>query len=141
MMEECIRLCVRWDYALRSGHVRLYDFFEQYEPQEPEMAEVLAEVAERLAQNRYPSGREVWRSVLFEKRKKLLMKGEAYEILQQAGDAFFCGGSGESLHTIRICRERMERHLADTRRELSRKRQIYIPMGMLGGVVLIILLV
>jgi hypothetical protein len=149
MMEECIRLFVRWDYGLRSEHIRLYQFFEQYEqfgqqeqcePAQRELAEALAEVARLLRQNCYPSGQQVWQMVLRNRRKKLLLRGEAYEILCRAGDAFFCGSSRESLHTIRICRERMEQCLAAERGVLARKRQVYIPAGMLGGVVLIILL-
>jgi stage III sporulation protein AB len=141
MMEECIRLFVQWDYGLRREHIRLYSFFGQYESENPELAEFLEEVCSRLRQNRYPSGRQVWQSVLKEKQKNLSLKGEAYEIFLQAGNAFFCESSQESLHTMRICRERMEQQLAAMRGELARKRQVYIPVGMLGGVVLIILLV
>jgi hypothetical protein len=132
---------VQWGFSLRSGHIRLYQFLEQYEPLQPEFEKALEEVSRLLRQNLYPSGREVWRHVMGERRKKLSLSGEAHEILLKAGDAFFCGSSGESLHTMEICRERMEECLARERGELAGKRRVYIPMGMLGGVVLIILLV
>lgn len=141
MMEECLALFVRWDYSLRCGHTRLYLFFEHSGCAQPELAQVLAEVAELLQLNCYPSGRQVWQMVLAKHRRSLLLKGEAYEILCRAGDAFFCGSSSESLHTIRICRERMEESLAGLRREFSGKMRVCISAGMLGGVVLIILLV
>jgi stage III sporulation protein AB len=141
MMEEWIRLFVRWDYGLRSEHIRLYTFFGQYETGRPEMAEFLTEVCRRLQQNCYPSGQQVWQQVLKEQQKKISLRGEAGEILLQAGDAFFCGSSRESLHTIRICRERMEQCLVEARGEFAGKRKVYIPAGMLGGAVLIILLI
>jgi hypothetical protein len=141
MMEECIRLFAQWDFALRSGHIRLYQFLEQYESGQPEFEKALAEVSRLLRQNCYSSGREVWLCVMGERRKKLSLSGEAYEIFLKAGDAFFCGSSGESLHTMASCRERMEACLTKARGELAGKRRVYIPMGMLGGVVLIILLV
>jgi stage III sporulation protein AB len=140
MMEEWIRLFVRWDYGLRSEHSRLYPFFEQYETGHREISDFLAEVCRRLQLNCYPSGQQVWQQVLKEKRKELLLSGEAYEIVRQAGDAFFGGSSRENLHTVHICRERMEQCLAGARGALAGKRRVCIPAGMFGGVVLIILL-
>jgi hypothetical protein len=141
MMEEWLRLFVRWEYALRSEHVRLYDFLENYETGQPELGAFLKEVCQRLRKNIYPTGQQVWLEVLEEHKKRLAPSADAYEIIVQAKNAFFCGSSTESLHTIRICRRRMEECIAAERTDQAGKRRIYVPAGMLGGVVLIILLV
>lgn len=40
-----------------------------------------------------------------------------------------------------ICRKRMEKFLAESRLEFFKKQRVYLPVGMLTGVVMIILLV
>lgn len=141
IMEECIRLFARWKYSLEREHIRLYDFLEQYEPRQTELGEILLEVKKMLRENCYPSGQMVWDKVLKEKSRILSLQGEAYVVLREAGDAFFGSSSAESLRCICVCMERMEKCLADVRSEFAKKRRVYMPVGMLGGVILVILLI
>lgn len=141
MMQECIRFFAHWQYALKSGQVRLYDFFEQYESGQESLADCLAEVTGLLQKNCYATGQEVWKQVLIKHKKQLLLRGESFRILLESADAFFSDSSMEGLRCIGVCRERMETCLAFSREEFFRKKRVYMPLGMLGGVVLIILLV
>ncbi len=141
MMQECIRFFAHWQYALKSAQMRLYDFFEQYEPGQEVFADCLAEVTELLRKNCYATGQEVWKYVMINHKKQLLMGGESFRILLESADSFFSDSSMEGLRCIGVCMERMEKCLAFSREEYFRKRRVYTPLGMMGGVVLIILLV
>ena len=140
-MGECIRLLEGWKYALSRGHVRLYDFLEEYEYRVPEMEELLKMLRERLEKNVYPSGIFVWQKILWEKRTELPIGDEAYRILLDAGDAFFGNNSEACLRCALACRERMEEVMTEEKKDMARKWRVYMPVGMLGGTILIILLV
>lgn len=140
-MGECIRLFARWQYAVLKEHMRLYDFIDGYDKRSPEMEELLGQLKERLEQNCYPSGIRVWQELLREKCVILPSEGEAYHILSDAGDAFFGSSREEALRCIEACQNRMEEALAEEKRETQRKWKVYMPVGMLGGVILIILLI
>lgn len=141
LMEECIRLFAHWHYALERENIRLYDFLEEYPARFVEVKKLLMELKNLLEQNCYQSGRIAWKKLLEENDSAFPLTGEAWQILEDAGDAFFGNNSQESLRNIEICMRRMEEELKSARTELVKKWKVYMPVGMLGGVILIILLV
>lgn len=140
-MGECIRLFSRWRYAVLKEHLRLYDFIESYDGRIKEMDDLLQELWHKLERNSYPSGTVAWQELLQEKRQILPLGEEAFHILSDSGDAFFGNSREEVLRCTEACRDRMEEALAEEKRETARKWRVYMPVGMLGGVMLIILLV
>lgn len=140
-MEECIRMFAQWNYAVEKGHMRLYDFLECYDSEWDEMKIILSGLKDRLSENLYANGKTAWQEVLGENKKILPIKGEAYEILLSVSDSFFGNSSMDCLRCIQISRERMEDALKDCRSEYVKKQKVYMPLGMLGGLVLIIFLV
>ena len=77
-----------------------------------------------------------------QKHKRELQIGqEGWEILTSAAGAFYGESSAENLRCNEICRKRMEKFLAESRLEFFKKQRVYLPVGMLTGVVMIILLV
>ena len=91
-----------------------------------------------LEKNSYASGRTACQEVLLVNKKNLPLLGEAYRILEKAADSFFGNSSMESLRCIGICKERMEEELVLSRREYAAKQKVYMPLGMLGGLMLVI---
>lgn len=140
-MEECIRMFAQWNYALEKGHMRLYDYLEYYDTDWNEMRTLLSGLKNRLSQNCYASGKKAWQEVLVMHKKILPVKGEAYEILVSASDSFFGNSSMESQRCIKICKERMEEELVRYRKEYAGKKKVYMPLGMLLGLMLIIFLI
>lgn len=136
-----IRLFSRWEYALTKEQMRLYDFLESCEGEFPELSGLLEAVRERLQQNRYPSGVIVWQQVLKQQRRELLLEPEAFRILSDAADGFFGRSREACARCIKACRERLEEELRKEKSETDRRWKVYMPVGMLGGVILIILLV
>ncbi len=140
-MEECIRMFAQWNYALEKGHMRLYDFLDYYETDWKEMKVILSDLKDMLSGNCYASGKTAWQKDLLIHKKTLPIRGEAWQILLSASDSFFGNSSMESQRCIRICKERMEEELAGCRKEYAGKQKVYMPLGMLLGLMLIIFLI
>ena len=79
--------------------------------------------------------------VFKEWEKKFALKEEAGHTLRAAGDAFFGENSQENLRCMQGCRQRMEKCVEKEREEFVRQRSVYMPVGMLTGLMLVILLV
>ena len=140
MMEEVIRLFSNWQDALETEHMRLYDFLDTFSPRMPEIQNTLTDLKRLLEKNCYPSGMTAWHQVLEKNRKSLFSGEEEKQILRSAGEAFFCESSRESIRISRVCIRRMEKVLMRKREELRKKCRVYLPAGMLLGMMLIILL-
>lgn len=141
VMQAAIRLFSRWQYALTKEQMRLYDFLEACEGEFPELSSLLREVRERLQENRYPSGALVWQQVLGQQRSFLSLEPEASRILMDAADGFFGNTRETCIRCMEVCRCRMEEELKKEKSEMDRRWKVYMPVGMLGGVILIILLI
>lgn len=141
MAGEWIRLFVRWGYALEQEHVRLYDFLSFYETADASMQAFLDEVCICMRNHQNPSGQKIWQDCLQKHKRELQIGQEGWEILTSAAGAFYGESSAENLRCNEICRKRMEKFLAESRLEFFKKQRVYLPVGMLTGVVMIILLV
>ena len=141
LMEEWIRIFVAFEYALEKEHVPIQRFFLRYDGRLPEVERFFERVLQLLEKNEYPSGQMVWGMVLKEWKKKFALKEEAGHTLRAAGDAFFGENSQENLRCMQGCRQRMEKCVEKEREEFVRQRSVYMPVGMLTGLMLVILLV
>lgn len=138
---DWIRLLLQWEHVLEQEHLRLYDFFCACQGL-PETKAFLKEVCARMDAHDEPDGKVLWRQAFFHTYKGFFTGiGEADEILLSAADAFYGDSREENLHCAKVCRKRLEACLAETRREYAKKRRVYMPAGMLSGVIMIILLV
>lgn len=129
-----------WEYSLEREKMRLLEFLDQYAGQEPQVEEFLKALRDALKERRHPTGAALWREVLRANRQRLDLDDELWEILLPASNAFFGSSRRESIQCACACRVRIEERIEKERAELARKQRVYLPVGMLGGVMLIILL-
>lgn len=139
--EELIRLLAAWAYSLERERVRLPEFLAGFVSRQEAVALFLGDLAEALAVRRERSGALLWRRVLEENRPRLDLGAEMWELFLSADGAFFGTSSRESLRCAEVCRRRMEECLERERAEHARRRKLYTPLGMLGGVLIILLLI
>ena len=138
-LEAFLRLLVSWESCLEREKMRLSDFLEHYVSHEPQMEEFLAQLGEAIAQRRCPTGEELWREALLCRRRVLELDEELLELLLPAGGAFFGRSRRESIQCAGAVRERIAARLSQERAEFAKKQKVYVPVGMLGGVLLVIL--
>lgn len=140
-MAAFIRLLSSWEYSLEREKTRLPEFLVQYTKREPQIADFLEELQGALEEKNCPTGAALWRKVLHAKRRSLDLDDALLEILLPASGAFFGNNRRESIQCAGACRMRLEDALSGARAELARKQRVYMPVGMLFGVLLIILLI
>lgn len=138
---ELIRMLARWEYSLERERLSLSEFLERFDSRDPQVSGWKNGLLASLAAREYPCGAMLWRRTLETHRRALGLGGELWELFCSADGAFFGTSSRESLRCARACRSRMEDCLRREREELSKKRRVYLPVGVLSAVVLIILLV
>lgn len=141
ILAEWIRLLLQWEHVLKEEQLRLYDFFCSYAGM-PQTNAFLKEVCACMDARDEPDGRILWRKSLVHYCRQFPKEtGALKELLQSAADAFYGDSMEENLHGAQCCRKRMEAALEEARAEYAKKRRVYMPAGMLSGVIMIILLV
>lgn len=90
---------------------------------------------------RIQAGRKSGRIVCRSTKVNCRSGRRAGKSLRLPAGAFYGESSAENLRCNEICRKRMEKFLAESRLEFFKKQRVYLPVGMLTGVVMIILLV
>lgn len=133
-------LFTSWEYCLMCQKVRLKDFLAQYTGREPQIQVFLAGLLEAVETCRYPSGDELWRQALGSGQVMLDLDAELLELLLPAGEAFFGTNQRENIQCAHASGERLRERLAQERAQFSQKQKVYLPVGMLGGVLLVIFL-
>lgn len=124
-----------------TGICAVVRFLSFYETADASMQAFLDEVCVCMRSHQNPSGQKIWQDCLRKHKRELQIGQEGWEILTSAAGAFYGESSAENLRCNEICRKRMEKFLAESRLEFFKKQRVYLPVGMLTGVVMIILLV
>lgn len=138
---ELIRILALWEYSLEREKYRLIEFLECCGSSEAPVERLRTELIQALVGRSYTSGAALWADVLDKNRVSLDLSEPMWELLSAAEGAFFGTSSRESLRCSAVCRKHMEECLERERQEFRRKRKVYMPVGMLGGVFLIIWLI
>lgn len=141
MLKEWIRLFAVFLYAVSQEHVRLYEFFSCYEARFVQIQKFLEDVCHAMQTFQEPSGRTIWMTQLKKYKNILLLDTQSCEILKSAADAFYADTRAEGIRTMQVCKKRMEQCLAERQKEYAKKRSVYMPVGMMAGLMVIILLV
>lgn len=136
-----IQLLVSWEYSLEREKMRLSDFLEQYTTGNTRMDAFLETLNRTLKTCSFPTGDVLWREVLEQYREDLDLSDTIWEFMCSASGAFFGSNRKESMQCAEATRRRIEEQLAEERREFVRRQKVYMPVGMLGGVLLVILLI
>lgn len=139
-LEELIIFLKKSRYAMEEEKVRWIPFFQTYESEDELVNETLRQVGDYLEQHRYPYGEEAWKSVFLERKNEWNCKESCFQVFMQMGGAFF----GRSKQENGAFMERSIRQLEECKqKEIERfaeEKKVWIPVSMLGGVLLVILL-
>lgn len=128
-------------YAMEEEKIRIIDYFRGYSSREKLLEETLQEIANRLEQKVYPSGEQVWEDVFWENRFRWNLDGDTFEIMMGLGRGFFGKKRSENLSFLKKGLKKIE-HQQEIKKEKDTKAQkVWIPVSMLGGIMLMIILV
>ena len=128
-------------FAMETEHIKLIPYFLQYQCKDEVLIDFLNEVALRLQDHRYPKGEIAWEEVFMEKKQNWDMDEETFLMMIHVGNGLFGKHRTENLKFLQKSVEDMEVQLRKNKERDSKDRTVWIPVGMLGGVMIAILLV
>ena len=132
-------------YVMQNEKIKVADYFRRYIEQENGqlgddlLKMVLIETVNRLSTNTYPNGQMVWKEVLQEEMPELKSDHEAFRIVVQAGNGFFGRSREENINFLNRSIKELEKQKEEIKEKDARERKVWIPVGMLGMVMLVIL--
>ena len=124
---------------METEKIRVIDYLEKYASQELQTS--LVEIARRLASNTYPNGQIVWEEVFMEEKQNLSFDQETFSIILQAGNGFFGRSREENIRFIQKTVKELETQKKKLMEKDAKERKVWVPVGMLGAVMLTILFV
>ena len=140
-LEELIIFLQKSIFAMEEEKVRIIDYFEGYQSRDIILKESLQEIAGRLRQNVYPSGQMIWEEVFWEKKNEWNCDEETFGIILAVGNGFFGKKRSENVCFLRRSLKQLETQRDKSREKDAQERKVWIPVGMLGGIMLMIILI
>lgn len=140
-MEDILSFLRKAVYAMEETHTPWIRFFEEYASGDQEVTDAIHEVGFRLKENRYPKGELAWQDVMTEKREVLDLSMEAFELVYRLGEAFFGKSQKENLELLNLYMKLLSQCKEKERIAFAEKKKLWIPVGALGGVMIIIILI
>ncbi len=139
-MLAIVRFLQSWAYVLEMKQMRVAEFLETYPYDVQELKYVADEVRHDLLLHIYPTGQEVWQKALERQKHALGLPEGAFQVLLRAGEGFFGTNHRQTQQCIASCIRQMETVIGEEREHYLEKRKVYMPVGMLTGVMVVILL-
>lgn len=148
-LEECILFLQKSIFAMESEKVKLIDYFAKYvsrdsritRKSETALEKSLHEIAKRLASNTYPNGQSVWEEVLKEEEQNWALDKETFGVVLHAGASFFGRSREENICFLQKSLRELEQQQAKMKEKDAQERKVWIPVGMLGGLMITILFI
>lgn len=149
ILDEFIRFFEKSISTMEKERVKVVTHFEKYVSQmlgdinteKNLLSQVLSEIAARLSTNTYPNGQVVWEEVFQEVKQTVAFDKETYAILLQAGNGFFGQSREENIRFLQKSIRELEEQQKKCREKNAQERRVWVPVGMLGAVMLVIILI
>ena len=139
-LEEFLVFLKKALFAMKTEKVKVIDFFAKYNTKDALLEEILKEVAGRLSTNTYPNGQMVWEEVFREEEQNLNFDHEVIECIVQAGNGFFGRSRAENISFLEKSIKELEKQLEKMKEKNIQERKVWLPVGMLGALMLVIIL-
>lgn len=139
-LEEFAFYLQRAEFALEKEQIPLVEFFNGYSGHDALLCQCLKELASALQENTYMEGQMAWQAVFQQHEAEWNLTAEEWECVLQSGRAFFGRNRQELRRLLGAYRQRMEQYYAKEKLEFADRQKVLVPVGMLGSVMLILLL-
>lgn len=138
--QEMYHMFRRGKYELVGLQRRCIDFFMEYQSPRKEIMEACLQIAGKLSRHEVATGEQAWNSVWEDTIKQLYLTKEEREILLVSGAAFFGKNLKETEELFLVYQGQYEQLAKQCRKMHLERRKVVLPVGALGGMMLIILL-
>ena len=124
-------------FMMESEKKKVIDYFAKVMTRDSRITESLQEISKRLSKNIYPNPQWVWEEVL--KEKEWNLDQETFSIILKSGRGFFGRNREENISFLKKQLEELEKQQMKNKEKDAKERRVWVPVGMLSGVMLVIL--
>lgn len=139
-LEEYAFFLQRAAFVLEKEQTPLVEFFCGYSGSDRLLCQCLRELASALEENTYAQGQLAWQAVFGSHQAEWNLTGEEWTCILQSGRAFFGRSRKELGKLLDAYRQRVEQYHLQEKQEFADRQKVFVPVGMLGSVMLILLL-
>lgn len=133
---------------MQQEKIKVADWFRRYIEQDISLqsnrnvilGRALAEIIQRLSINTYPHGQMVWEEVFREEEQNLNFDRDTFQSIVQAGNGFFGRDRAENISFLEKSIKELEQQREKMKEKNVQERKVWLPVGMLGAVMLVIIL-
>jgi len=137
--EETILFLQKMMFSMQNEKMPILVFLERYESKDIILQRSIKELVKKLKSNSYPKGQEAWQEVLKEEESNWNWDKESFGLLIRAGEGFFGRTCEENLCFLQKVIEELEIERKKSKEADKNERKVWIPVSMLGGIMLTIL--
>ena len=128
-------------FVMEEEKIHIIEYLRNYICKEKLLEDTLAVIADRLEQKIYPEGEKVWEMVFAEKKQEWNLGEEEFAIVTGLGRGFFGKKRSENLSFLKRGLKDLEEQQRKKKEKDAKERKVWIPVSMLGGIMLMIILV
>lgn len=139
-LKAIIEMLYSAEYVCVDENVKNSDFFIGIKCTSPVIEKMCNDVGQNMLSHAWPTGMEIWRNTVISFSGGLFLGKEEMSILLETGTSFFSKSQKEKKERIRMYRGQFERAYDKQIDNFKEKKKIYIPLGLMGGILVIIIL-
>lgn len=121
------------EYAMEIDHVNMTIYMEHAKINEPVLMQTIRETGSLLREQMVPFGEEAWDIVCEKYRKEWDTSEEVWLLILSCKHVFFGKNLAENMEKSKEIRKRLTGLLEEEKRRFAEQKKIYIPVGMLGS--------
>ena len=124
-------------FRMETEKIKMIDYFAKSMTGDAQITEALQEISKRLSKNIYPNPQVVWEEVLKEYLQNL--DEETFSIILKSGNGFFGRNREENISFLKKQLKELENQKRKNKEQDAKERKVWVPVGMLSGVMVVIL--
>lgn len=134
-LEEFIVFLQRSIAGMETDTIRVIDYFAR------QKLSVFHEISRRLSTNTYPNGQAVWEEVFKEEEQNLSFDKETFQVILHVGNGFFGKSREENVRFLKKSISELEECQRKLKEKNIQERKVWVPVGMLGALMIVIIFV
>ncbi len=139
-LKELSAFLERTYYAMQTEQVQMIVQVKRYRSKDETLQNTLFGLAEMLTEHTYATGEQAWNAACEMEKKNWGFGQDAWELLLSCGTALFGMNLTENLNALSGRNRLLEKLIEEESCEFAEKRKVFTPIGLLGGVMLIVIL-
>lgn len=104
------------------------------------LALVLEDVLQHMRGHTYPSGVILWKEVWNSHREEWNVDASNWTLILDTGNAFYGNHLKENLEYLRTLQELLKEGIQEEKNKWKEKQKVFTPVGILGGIMIVIIL-